>query len=268
MKKKMILLMVMLMSVTLFGREEREVSYFNQIEVNGGGTAYITTGDKESLFIEGDEDVVKYVKTYIKNKKLIIEIDRPWYKLGNIKTKDLKYHISVKDLNEYESNGSIDTFIGKIETDKLEIEVNGSGDVSIGQGQVNNLDISIFGSGQVEIGSLIANTLDYESGGSGQFVGVNFLVGSAEFEMNGSGQVTVSGQGESVEVEVSGSGSFEGKDFVVERGKLEISGSGNSSFNIGESLELDIRGSGEVDIYGEGKVTKVNMSGSGSYNRK
>ncbi len=266
--KKKIGIFVMLVSLSLFGKENREVNYFNQIEINGGGEAYITQGEKESLFIEGDEEVIKYVKTYIRNNKLIIEIDKPWYKLGYIDTKTLKYHIVVKDLNEYESNGSIDTFISSLESDNFELEVNGSGDVSIGEGHIINLDISISGSGEVEVGNLVSKSLEYESNGSGQFVGVDLAIENAEFDMNGSGEVTISGMGNSVEVEVSGSGHFEGKDFVVQNGKLEISGSGKSSFNIGNSLELDIQGSGEVDIYGEGKITKASISGSGSYNRK
>ncbi len=267
MKKKLGLLIVMLVSFNLFAKENREVSYFNQIEINGGGKAYITQGSKESLFVEGDEEVLKYLKTYTRNNKLVIEIDKPWYKLGYVDTKSLRYHIGVKDLNEFESNGSVDTHIGTIETNNLEIKVNGSGDITIGEGHIVNLDISISGSGKVKVGNLIAKTLDYESKGSGKFVGTGLVVGNAEFDMNGSGEVTISGMGERVEVEVSGSGRFEGKEFVVQTGKLEVSGSGDSFINVKRSLELDIRGSGVVEVYGEGQVIKANISGSGSYKK-
>ncbi|HEX3014576.1 MAG TPA: DUF2807 domain-containing protein, partial [Methanobacterium sp.] len=67
--------------------QSQNVSGFNQVSVDGSGTLIITQGDKESLTVEAEDNVLPNIKTNVNNNVLTISF-------GNhtvVPTKPIKY---------------------------------------------------------------------------------------------------------------------------------------------------------------------------------
>src|SRR5512142_1150936 len=56
-------------------QENREVSEFNAVSLNGAGELTITQGEKESLVIEAENNLLPLIKSQVRNGVLVIDFD-------------------------------------------------------------------------------------------------------------------------------------------------------------------------------------------------
>jgi hypothetical protein len=123
--------------------------------------------------------------------------------------------------------------------------------------------ISISGSGDVEAAGIAAGSFDISISGSGDVRLTEMDVTSLDVSISGSGDVRVTGKADGVSVSISGSGNFRGRDLVGADGAVSISGGGSVEIQAIETLDVEIRGSGNVVFSGDPVVTE-SISGSGS----
>jgi hypothetical protein len=120
---------------------------------------------------------------------------------------DVRYELSVPDLESIEVNGS-----GDVEATAsggaVRISINGSGDVEI-TGTADSLDVEIDGSGEVDADDLPVGDAVVGISGSGD-VRV-YATGTLDVDISGSGTVTHRG-GATVTSDISGSGSVDADD--------------------------------------------------------
>lgn len=75
-------------------KREREVQAFNAIVANGSFELILTQGESNSVIVESDETAQEFIKTIIDGSALKIDIIE-----SNKKTKTIKIHVTVSDLN-------------------------------------------------------------------------------------------------------------------------------------------------------------------------
>lgn len=148
----------------------------------------------------------------------------------SISTKFLKVHVNAKKIEGLFIKGSGDiTGTNKISSDKLEIGISGSGDVKLTDLYTKNLKIEIMGSGDVELKS---------------------------------------GQAVSNNVSIMGSGDVKMKKLSTDQSYIEIMGSGDVEVNAAKELKAEIKGSGDVEYYGNPAKTDFRKNGSGDIIKK
>ena len=203
--------------------EQRNVSGFKGVSSSGSYNVKITMGSKESLRLEGDEDVIKEIETVvedgilkIKNKK---HFDRTW---RSSKGK-VNIYITAKTLNS--------------------ITLSGSGDISVdGLVKSNRLTNTLSGSGSISL-----------STAAEEYIGT----------ISGSGEITVSGKADKANIKIGGSGDFKGRNFKTLAADIKVSGSGNVSIGAENTLDAVVSGSGDILYSGNPKVSKTkNGSGN------
>ena len=90
-------------------------------------------------------------------------------------------------------------------------------------------------------------------------------ISAAQFnvELSGSGDLFLSGTCTNGEFKSRGSGDLEAKDFSCDNVEVRSQGSGDMDIGANLTVSLNLNGSGDVDIYGEARITSMRTRGSG-----
>lgn len=202
--------------------EERQVSGFDRVELNGAGELIIEQGETESLTVETDDNLMEYIRTDVVNGRLILEI-KPNI---NIMLWDrLVYHLTVKDLRDVAISGSGKVTIGSLATDELEISTSGSGKFEIDDLQAASLSASTSGSGEFIVAGQVDET-NVDINGSGKFNCPDLESASTNISISGSGEVTT-WTTDTLDISISGSGSV--RYYGNPQTSQSVSGSGKVS---------------------------------------
>lgn len=206
--------------------ETRQVSNFDSINLSGSGEVIVTQGGNESLTIETDDNVMKYIKAEVENGTLNLGLVTGTQTGANVQsTSRLVFYVGVDDLTGLTISGSGNIESDRLETDRLEARVGGSGNVRIAE----------LSAGQVIAG------------------------------ISGSGTIGLEGDATAQDVNISGSGNYLAGDLCSGLVKVNLSGSGNATVCATETLDSSISGSGSVNYYGQPSVNTFG-SGSGRIN--
>jgi hypothetical protein len=200
--------------------ENRTVSGFDKILVEGTGRIILTQGDTESLTVETDDNLMKYIRTEVKGDTLEVGFeDDVVFSSGRGRialdpTDGFVFRISVIDLQAISVSGAADIEMEKIKTEQF--------------------DINLSGAGQVSVDDLDASSL-------------NILV-------SGAGDVDLAGRVETQVVRLSGLGRYQAFNLESQEADVTISGAGGANVWVTESLDVSISGAGDVKYYGDPSV--------------
>ena len=206
--------------------ESRYITGIQSVDLNGIGKLVITQGAKESLEITAEENLLEYIQSDVSGKSLRLGV-REFVNLQP--TRDIIYHLTVKQLNMVGTSG-----LGNIEIQSLETD---------------NLQIDISGTGNINIADLTAEKLD--------------------MDISGLGNVTITGSVTEQNISISGAGNYQANDLYSSVANVKISGTGSAKIWTADKLILELSGMGNVDYYGDPTLNvdisgmgKVNSLGS------
>lgn len=224
--------------------QERTVSGFTGIVLNGSGNLRITQGDAESLTITAEQKVLDVITTEVRGGVLHIGRKRG----SSVRTREeIRFDVTLRVLERLGMSGSGDAYAERLEGDELKVTISGSSDIELGEVLVDDLRITISGSGDVELAELDAN--------------------SFEASISGSGEIEVSGRSDIQTVSVSGSGDHMAENLESREVTATVVGSGQIEIWATEELDVTVTGSGDVVYRGEPEVS-LKVSGSGSVQAK
>ncbi|MCD6423907.1 MAG: DUF2807 domain-containing protein [Anaerolineales bacterium] len=208
--------------------EDRKVSGFDKILVEGAGRLILTQGDSESLSIETDDNLIEYIRTEVVGDTLEIGFeDDVVFSSGKGRvaldpSDGFVFRISVIDLEAISVSGAADIEMDKIKTDRLDITFSGAGRVSVDDLDAGSLNVHVSGAGDVN------------------------LVGRVDDQV----------------VMLSGFGRYQAFDLESQEASVTISGAGGANVWVIETLDVSISGAGDVKYYGSPSVNP-NISGLG-----
>ena len=181
--------------------QAREHSGFTAIALSAPVDVELTLGERESVVLEGDEEVLARIETAVEQGALHIR-RKPgtsgWNSLGPVRAR-----VTARQIHALSIAGSGDIKAAQLSNDSLAIAISGSGDVSIGGGKVQSLNVSIAGSGNVKAAKLDAQSVSVKISGSGD--ALVWARQSLAVKVAGSGDVSYYGD-PSVAQSVAGSG--------------------------------------------------------------
>lgn len=242
--------------------QSRDLSGFEAVKLAGSSDIVLKAGKSFSVKVTAEDDEIDEIITEVKGEILIIR--RKNKKNGWIfrSSHGAKVHVTMPNLTAFSSNGSGDAVISGVNEDDFSLSSNGSGDVDL-SGRCGKASISMSGSGDFESNGFDCDDVKIKSQGSGNVEAKDFHVDTVYIKSNGSGDVELSGTCGSVDVKMNGSGEFDGKKFKCKNAVARINGSGDISLFASGDISVESRASGDIDIYGGGRITHSKMSGSG-----
>jgi hypothetical protein len=143
------------------------------------------------------------------------------------------------------------------------VEVHGSGDVEAHVPEASRLSAAVAGSGDLLL-EASADTCEISIAGSGDVTARALECATrAEVGVHGSGDAVLEGKTRSCAYDIHGSGDINASGFACESAEVEISGSGSVDLAAIADLAVEIRGSGDVTYRGEPKLKRMDVHGSG-----
>ncbi len=194
---------------------------FSEVEQKGSFDVELLVGDQHAVLLEGEENIISKIETYIDGSTLKIQTEdgfdlRP--------TRDVRIKVtapSYKKVYSYGSGNIVSNSMVKND-EPIEVGTKGSGDIKM-EIMAPEVTASIYGSGNVTLkGETRKVTL--ECTGSGDLNAVDLLSEEANVDIKGSGNASVNSS-KSLQVDVKGSGdvSYKGNPSI----RSDIHGSGN-----------------------------------------
>jgi len=130
--------------------QKRQVASFTSISTNGAFTIEVTCQKDLSLEIEGDENVLGFVKTEVGGNILRLENSQN-YDISE----PILVRISVPNLEGLAVNGAGHITVKGVNNDKFEIDTNGAPAITV-SGKTKLVDIAANGAGKVDTQNLHA----------------------------------------------------------------------------------------------------------------
>jgi len=200
-------------------QEQRDLRNFNEVMLAAVGELNIQQGDRESLSIEAEDNIMPRIKTDVEEGRLVIRTERG---VSLSPTVPIRYRLMVKELRALELSGSGKVHTGGIRSQDFAVRLPGSGEIQMDELNADSLTAEISGSGSIELPGKV-NSQKVRISGSGDYNARNLHSRSADVSISGSGESTVWAQ-EDLSAHISGSGNIE--YYGNPRVSKHISGSG------------------------------------------
>ncbi len=200
--------------------ETRTVGSFNAVQSNGSFVVEVTTGSAGDIRVEGDENLLAYIETYIQGNRLIIETRND----KCIRSNDpVKVYVNAAEIDELKMSGSGAIYCDHVTTENLFLDISGSGLIECHAVNLKYMRARLSGSGNIEVWGRTTDA-DLSISGSGLIKTLELQQVNCYATISGSGNIYAN-VSDKLDVTISGSGSlFYSGDPVITQ---TISGSGS-----------------------------------------
>ena len=239
----------------------RPVSSFTRLVFDAPGDLTLTQNGKESLSIEGDDNLLEYIKSEVVNGELHIYVAPEAVMMEPSKT--IRYSLNVKNLSQVTLNGSGKISAGIFKSDEFGLKLNGSGGIAFGSLNVKTLDFNLDGSGALGVQKLNAKSITLGTNGSGNTQISDIRAEALQVNLNGSGEYDLQGKITRQNAQILGSGKYDAHSLESAQAEISVNGSGHAQVWAADEINASILGSGSIAYVGSPKMTQK-IAGSGS----
>jgi hypothetical protein len=176
---------------------------FNSVDLAGANNVVIRVGEKQSVVVRADNNLLDRVRTEVQSAELLIA-NTP----GSLTTKSpMSVEVTIPTIKALTLSGSGNIAVNGIEAESLKMTLPGSGTLT-GSGTATRLDVTVSGSGTVQFTRLVANDVRAVVSGSGSI----FITATKTLDasVTGSGAILYTGNPQDVTKSVTGSGAITG----------------------------------------------------------
>jgi len=229
------------------GNIETKTSYFSDfssVSLDGEGTLTLIPRGAEGdykLLTSADENIHERLVAELRGDELVLEVKKC------IKKGDISYVLEVpRNLSGISINGAGDVQnTDTLTSEVLTLEINGAGDIDI-IAKPKALKALISGAGDIT-GYVDASQI--------------------EIDINGAGDVTFRGRTTIFEGNVDGAGDIKCFGLPCEHAIVNINGAGNAEVNVSQTLDVVIKGAGDVHYMGSPDV-HTSITGAGNIKKR
>ena len=180
--------------------ETRDIRNFGQVVVSGDARVSITQGDRPSLVVEADDNLLEYVRSEVDD--FALRLGFAGTVGGYAPTQPLTFRLTAPRLRGLELDGAGAIEATNINAPRLVVEINGSGRVRL-TGRVDEQFVTLNGSGSYDAAGTESETARVRINGSG--AALVWARDTLTARLNGSGRIRYYGQPQ-VSQDITGSG--------------------------------------------------------------
>ena len=204
--------------------QTRDVTNFDRVILSGIGDVVVTQGDRDSLEIEAEDNVIPHITSEVKNGTLEIGFNRKTI----IPTKSIRFNLTMRNIHGLETKGVSNVRSEKISTDALDLGISGTGNIDIQNLTANSTTVNVSGAGNLTAdGKVSSQTITLS--GAGNYDGEDLESETAEITITGLGKVVV---------------------WVTQNLKVTISGTGGVDYYGNPQVSQQISGLGRLNNKG------------------
>lgn len=177
----------------------RDVFDFKGVEVGGVFKVEVTAQADYAIVIEGDDNLLEFVKTEVRGQTLQIKTTR------KIKpTSPIRVRISAPNISSLEVSGASELTANNIKTDVLTVDSSGASKVYI-NGEAAKLNADVSGATKIDAEKLTVAEANVDASGASK-VTLN-VTGTLNSEASGASKILYTGNPVSVKKNTSGASS-------------------------------------------------------------
>ncbi len=167
--------------------ESFEVGDFDRLTFSGVGKLIIEQGDEISLEVEAESNVIDALR--IKTSGSELEIGFKSRFINVIPTKDIIFHLKVKDLKKVDISGAGSIECDNLNTESLSVDSSGVGSIEMNV-TASDLKVGISGAGKVNLSGEV-DTQHLNISGIGSYNAKELVSKECEIDISGAGKATV-----------------------------------------------------------------------------
>jgi hypothetical protein len=206
--------------------ETRNVKDFCEVALHVHGDILLEQGERDTLVIETEEDVLPKIKSEVLGKRLLLG-RRSWIDWGVPETTPIRFRITMRQVCWILISGSGSLASRSILGDQVRLEVSGAGQMKIAHLEVRKLEADISGTGKLDLAGSVYEQV-VQISGSGTLEALDL-------------------ESQDVQLHVSGSGIVQVK--AVRKLNVNISGVANVRYAGQPELTQHISGAGRIEPY-------------------
>lgn len=181
----------------------RTTSDYDTVSFAGSFDYVLVSGKEGKITIEGEENLLEYIVTEVKNGNLSIKTQNK-ISLQTSRNRTIKITVPFEDISAVSLAGSGDLWSDNlISAQRFKVSVAGSGDAKL-LVNASSIEASVAGSGEMELKGK-TNGLKVNVAGSGDFKGYNLDANDVDISVTGSGDAKITCNGH-LKARVTGSG--------------------------------------------------------------
>jgi hypothetical protein len=180
--------------------EKRDVGTFTAVDVSGAYEVEIICQKEPGIEIEGDDNILPLVKTYVEDNTLFITSERGF----NVR-RPVRLRITTANLDGVSSSGASKITLDGVKNEQLMIETSGASNIEAA-GETKSLEIESSGASKVNVRDLRAARVKVSLSGAGS--ARVYASEEVNAEVSGASSITYYGEPKVVNKNVSGAGSI------------------------------------------------------------
>ena len=183
--------------------QTRRLPAFESIELAGSNNVVVRVGERQSVAVSADDNLLDRVTTEVQSGKLVIA-NTP----GSFTTHSpMSVEVAVPTLDALTLTGNGNVAVTGIDAETFVVSLPGSGTLT-GDGTATRLDVTVSGSGMAQFARLVASDVRALVSGSGSI----FVTATKTLDasVTGSGAIVYAGGPQHVTKDVTGSGAITG----------------------------------------------------------
>ncbi len=180
--------------------QTRTTSAFTAVDLAGGNTVTVHVGGAQAVAVHGDDNLIKYVTTTVKDGTLAVGQSRSFST-----SSPMNVEITVPALDAVTLSGAGVLTVDGVRADHFTVRVPGSG-VLVVTGTATTLDATLSGTGDVRLDALAAHDATASVSGTGRLL-IN-ASHSLDATVSGTGSILYSGSPTVLTKNVTGTGSI------------------------------------------------------------
>lgn len=182
--------------------QTRDISGFSKIDAGGAYDIEVVAQKEFSVEVQGDDNLVEFVKTEVHGDTLEISNSKRFSTGGRIVIR-----ISAPDIESLDLSGASTAKLSNVKNESLRIESKGASKV-IASGETKDLFVDLAGASKLDASELKSVNAEVEARGACH---ANVSVtGDLKAQASGASRVNYSGNPQNVERSVSGASSVSG----------------------------------------------------------
>lgn len=240
--------------------ESRDVSGFFKLDVCCGMELNIAQGERESLQLEGDDNILAEIVTRVVDSRLTINFQDN-NSVNYQPTQPINVFLEVIDIEEISISGGGNLASESIISDQFDLMMSGGSDANLGSLEASNLEINLSGGGDIEAALVLADLIDLDLSGGSDAAIDELIAEILRIGISGGGSAQIKGTAGDSDIDLGGGSSFEGPDLLSQNTIFSCSGGGKSFIWVEETLEANLSGGCFLRYYGQPEIVEQTLSG-------
>lgn len=178
--------------------EQRQVVFFNAINVSGAFDVYVECQQKQNVEITTDDNILPHITTKVRGQTLYITSNR-----SICPKSQLDINISIDNVEDFASSGASDVSISDINNKKLVMTLEGVGDIDV-SGKTREFVIDVSGAVEIDAKGLLSEEVRISSSGAAE--AVVHASKRLQIDISGVGDIYYYGNPEEIIEDISGVG--------------------------------------------------------------